>query len=265
MTIRVTCTGCHTRFDVSEKFAGKEGPCPKCKQTIRVPSASENVEVHAPQEFGPKSVSGQAVFRPITRKDTSLSPVQLVLIGATVAGFLAVAVLIRMSVAAKDDVAWWVLLAAATALALPAVYAGYAFLRNPDLGSFQGQELWVRIAACCVAYGLTWLAIPLAAYAVGPEIGTFIGAAIMIAAGAAAAALFLQLDFLVGILHYGLFFGCCLLLRVTAGFSALPAAESSPTGIDDVINASGDATALLPSAFEFVRLLGQAAGHEWLA
>ena len=29
MPIRVTCTGCHARFDVSEKFAGKEGPVPK--------------------------------------------------------------------------------------------------------------------------------------------------------------------------------------------------------------------------------------------
>ena len=35
MAIDVTCPSCHTRFQVSDKFAGKSGPCPKCKNTIR--------------------------------------------------------------------------------------------------------------------------------------------------------------------------------------------------------------------------------------
>ncbi|MEC8508925.1 MAG: MJ0042-type zinc finger domain-containing protein, partial [Planctomycetota bacterium] len=35
MSIRVTCPGCHARFNVSDQFAGKSGPCPKCKKTIQ--------------------------------------------------------------------------------------------------------------------------------------------------------------------------------------------------------------------------------------
>src|SRR6476661_3159539 len=30
MAIAVVCPSCHARFQVQDKFAGKEGPCPKC-------------------------------------------------------------------------------------------------------------------------------------------------------------------------------------------------------------------------------------------
>ena len=45
MPIQVTCPKCFTRFSVSEKFAGKKGPCPKCKSEITVPDVGEEVVV----------------------------------------------------------------------------------------------------------------------------------------------------------------------------------------------------------------------------
>ena len=51
MSIPVICRGCHARFKVSDKFAGKSGACPKCKATINVPTKEEEVKVHAPAEF----------------------------------------------------------------------------------------------------------------------------------------------------------------------------------------------------------------------
>lgn len=245
MSIRVTCSGCHTRFNVSEKFAGKEGPCPKCKKVIQVPAASEQVQVHAPEEFGPKTTSGQAVFKPITRKEASLSPVQLVLIGATIVGFLVVAFMARNGISDKQAFSSWVLLAAAVVVAVPCVFAGYTFLRSSELGAFEGQELWTRIGACSLTYPLSWCLIPLIGYAVGPEIGTFVGVGLMILAGAAMAYLLLSIDFFMGILHYGLFLGCCILLRVLAGFPALPVIESNSSNIDDLLNAPEGPTVLL--------------------
>ena len=251
MPIRVTCPGCHTRFNVSEKFAGKEGPCPKCKKTITIPTASEAVEVHAPEGFGPKTAVGKAVFHPIKRKDTSLSPVQMVLIAATIVGFLAVALLMRSGFENKADVNSWLLLLGSVLVAVPCVYAGYSFLGNSELGKLEGQELWLRVILCSLAYALVWLTIYLVSYAVGPELGMFAGLALMMALGAGAAYLFLQMDYLMAILHYGLFLGVCILLRTVAGFTALPYAESGGSSIDDVLNAQGQAIDLAQRVMDF--------------
>lgn len=37
MPIAVSCSSCKTKFTVSDKFAGKQGPCPKCKAPITIP------------------------------------------------------------------------------------------------------------------------------------------------------------------------------------------------------------------------------------
>ena len=48
MAINVICPGCHTRFKVSDKYAGVEGPCPKCKVKIKIPEKSDEVVIHTP-------------------------------------------------------------------------------------------------------------------------------------------------------------------------------------------------------------------------
>ena len=255
MPIRVTCPGCHTRFNVSEKFAGKDGPCPKCKKTITVPSASEEVKVHAPEEFGPKTTAGKAVFQPVVRKEAKITPVQIVLILAVIIGFLLIAVLVRGNVPDKAEFSSWVLLLGAILLALPCSYAGYSFLGDSELGKLQGQELWGRILICALTYGVTWLTIPLISYGVGPEVGMFIGLGGMIAIGAVAAYLFLQIDFLIGILHFGLFLGCCILLRWIAGFTALPYAAPVGSNVDDILNADRAVQTLASCLTEFCQSL----------
>ena len=81
MAINIICPGCHTRFQVSEKFAGKEGPCPKCKAKIKVPEKSEELVIHTPDEFeGVRDSKGQSVLKPIRRKETKLSPQVIVAI-----------------------------------------------------------------------------------------------------------------------------------------------------------------------------------------
>src|SRR5687768_11090930 len=84
MAIDVTCPGCKTRFQVSDKFAGKQGPCPKCKGIIKVPAKSEQVVIHAPEETGTKTATGQPIFKPIAWKETRLTTLQIVIIAASV-------------------------------------------------------------------------------------------------------------------------------------------------------------------------------------
>ena len=95
MPIRVTCSKCHTRFNVSDKFAGKEGPCPKCKATIKIPEKTEEVVIAVPDD-APKDSAGRSILKPIGRKETRLSGVQITLIAVSVIGFFVAALMLRM-------------------------------------------------------------------------------------------------------------------------------------------------------------------------
>ncbi len=225
MKIRVTCPGCHARFHVEDRFAGREGPCPKCKAPIKIPDKSEQVVVHGPQSFGPKGSSGQAVLKPIFRRETDLSAVQIVLVLAVIVGFAVAALLVRMGVGNKADFSSLVLLVLAVALAIPCALAGYSFLRESELGAFSGKELWLRVLGCAVVYGMLWISIPLAEYAVDDDYATMswiAGVSVMFVLGTLTAYLAFGIDIAMGILHFGMFFGCALLLRWIAGFPVLP-------------------------------------------
>src|SRR5688500_15735095 len=99
MPIDVTCPGCKTRFPVSEKFAGKQGPCPKCKTVIKIPEPKDQVIIHSPELEGPKDPTGQLVLKPIARKESRLSAVQLVAIFGGVVVVLIVALFLRINYA----------------------------------------------------------------------------------------------------------------------------------------------------------------------
>ena len=96
MAIDVTCASCKTRFQVSDKFAGKQGPCPKCKKIITVPSKKDEVVIHVP-ELGPKDSKGQLVLKPIARKETRLTPVHIGVIVGSIVLLLLLSLVLRIA------------------------------------------------------------------------------------------------------------------------------------------------------------------------
>ncbi len=77
MPIPVVCPGCKVRFNVSEKFAGKKGPCPKCKVIITIPAAAQpEIKIHEPQEYASagKDQQGRPISKPIPRKNSKSNP-----------------------------------------------------------------------------------------------------------------------------------------------------------------------------------------------
>jgi len=230
MSIRVTCPNCHTRFNVSEKFAGKEGPCPKCKKTIRVPAASEEVKVHE-REVGPKDSKGRAILKPIARQETKVSNVQLTIIIAGIVTFLVLSLVMRLMIL-PEEFPQWLLMLSALVIAPATAYAAYTFLRNQDLGTIPNDELVKRVGACSVIYALLWFAMPLAAFAFNDsyEMGSWMVALIaMLGIGGAVGMFSMDFDYLFGLIHYGLYLVICLLGRVIAGIGILPGINSSPT------------------------------------
>lgn len=231
MSIRVTCPGCHTRFNVSDKFAGREGPCPKCKKVIKIPDKTEEVVIHAP-ESGPKDSEGRPVLKPISRDETNLSSVQIALIACTIIGFLMGALILRMVYTDAEAFPSWLIWVGAIGLAVPVVFGGYTFLRDQELGSFLGKELWMRVVGCALIYALLWLLVPLMNYAFVDlgQTGAFVAIGIILAVGSGVSVLCFDFDYLVGMLHCGMYLACCLLCRFLAGIGTVPGGLDTDPG-----------------------------------
>lgn len=216
MPIQITCQKCHKRFSVNDKFAGRTGPCPSCKNPIKIPDKSEEVVIHSP-DVGPKDSSGKAVLAPIEREEVKASPVAIVgIVGAILLSIIA-AVALRFLYPQPEDATaiepatlWWILAVGATLVAGPIVLAGYWFLRDDELEPYSGGELALRVAICAAVYAVLWGAYalvkaqifkgaepPMFAFAaIGPAIGS-IGALTSLAT--------LDFDFTTGFIHYAFY------------------------------------------------------------
>jgi hypothetical protein len=195
MAIHIICPGCHSRFSVSEQFAGKQGPCPKCKTVITIPKAGEEVKIHAPDDYGgAKSTTGQLVLKPIERSVTRLSTTWVLAIGAATIITIGVAFMIGRAYppevvasnsgaaagpqridptedpmrrrpviepadqgpTSKSTVPTPLLGLGAILLSFPLVLAGYSFLRNDEMEPYRRSELWTRAAICAFVFALLW-------------------------------------------------------------------------------------------------------------
>ena len=154
MSIIVVCPGCRKSFKVSDKFAGKSGPCPSCKRTLHVPEKSEEVQVHAPEEFagGGRTKTGKLAIEPVAFTPAKLQPVTAVLVVAAVLIVLAIAWLAGRCIP-KSLIATTIGL---LVVSPPLVVAAYTVLHNDDLEPYRGKELYVRSTLCALAYAALW-------------------------------------------------------------------------------------------------------------
>lgn len=216
-TIVVTCQNCHKRFNVSEKFAGKSGPCPSCKTTIKIPLKSEEVVIHAPTPTGPVDSKGQAVLKPIEREDVEASPVVIIGIAGAIVVSVIAAIVLRMkfpqppeATSVEPAMLWWILFAGAIVLAPPLVLAGYWFLRDDELEPHRGGELGIRVSICAVIYAALWGAYAMLKAKAFPNAPPemfhflFIGP-VFLGAGGTAGFATLDLEFGNGAIHYSFY------------------------------------------------------------
>lgn len=230
MPISVVCSNCKARFTVSDKFAGKKGPCPKCKTILTVPDMpAEDVKIHVPEAFagGGKDSKGRPVLKPIARKDTKLSAVNIVAIVGAVIVTLVIAFVLR-GVPNKPPIIVAGLLIVSPALAV----AGYTFLRDDELEPYRARALLIRATLCGLGYAALWGAYwPLAEYGIisGEPWQWFFVAPAFIVVGAGLAFASLDLDFGSAAMHYCFYVAVTLLLRFAIGLPPLWAAATTGT------------------------------------
>jgi hypothetical protein len=226
MPISIICPGCHSRFSVSEKFAGKQGPCPKCKTIIDIPKAE--VKIHASAEFAgtaAKDQAGRPVFKPIAREETKVKPQWVAAIGAGVLITIGAAWMIGRASQQEDGTAGvssFVLGVGALLVSVPLVIGGYSVLRNDELEPYRGLELLIRATICGACYAGLWgVYLVLRSYRIiaddaGTEVWVFT-APPFLAAGGAVSYLSLDMEYGNGVLHYAFYLGATALLRVIMG------------------------------------------------
>jgi len=218
MPIPVTCPKCLTRFSVNEKFAGKKGPCPKCKNEITIPELTEQVVIHAPPDAAPKDSKGQSVLKPIKRKEAKFSRA---LILGSVGGVLG-AILLALGMRFTGGTPIPLRIIIALAVAAPLVRFGYAISRDSELEPYVGRELWNRVWIISAVLAATWLIyVFITPYVLdidyASEMGLLasgISLVVMLAFGSVAAMAAFELEFFGGMIIAGVYVAATLLLAI---------------------------------------------------
>jgi cation transport ATPase len=235
MPIQVTCPSCLKRFQVSEKFAGKTGPCPNCKTQIRVPDKSEEVVIHAPVDDAPKTRTGESVLKPIKRTETKVTRKGLILSIGSVVAAIVTAIVLRF---AFDPVPLAIKVAAALLLAPPLVWAAYAFVRESELEPYRGSELRNRVLIGSGILSALWLVyafVPTYLFDLNhPAEMSFIVFGVMIATmlaiGGFVSSTVFELEYFSGLIHAGVYVLATLLLAVIAGIPLANVAIQTAAG-----------------------------------
>lgn len=220
MAIQVICSGCRSTFTVSDKFAGRTGPCPKCKKPITVPStAVKEVKIHGPEEEPARP--GRVPTTPIVFEEHPVPRAAYVAVSIGAVVILLLAVVARL-VWGAGEAPGWLLAATACIVSLPSAWLAYEIVRDRNLEPYRGRPLLVRTAACGAAYVTLWWVKGFLPPELTSELWpwVYLGPPFLFAGALAALASF-DLDWGPGVAHFSLYFAFLVILRWLAGFAPI--------------------------------------------
>ena len=222
MAILVVCPGCKKSFNVDDKFAGKTGPCPKCKAKITIPAKQAEVKIHTPEAFagGGKGVTGKLALKPIARKEVRIKPVMAAAIGGAIVAAVVWALAVRFVAPAPGTLRYLLSGIGLLLVSPPLAAAAYTFLRDDELEAYRGQQLYIRAAACGVVYMILWAVFAYVKHEMGNQIDLpmwFAVAPPFVLVGAAAGKFSLDLETVNGFFHYAFYVAATMILGGIAG------------------------------------------------
>ena len=163
MAITVTCPGCHKKFVVSEKFAGKSGPCKYCKTIIKIPNevpAAEKVVIHGGDAFasGGKNAEGKLVLKPLERGEKKFDRVRTIVITIGILGALVATFVLGKFIDLNEN---FLIAAAGLCIVTPVIVGGlYPLVKKDEmLESIHGFDFYWRTGVISLVYVGTWGAL----------------------------------------------------------------------------------------------------------
>ena len=217
MPLHVICPGCLKRFQVSERFAGKQGPCPNCAAIISIPKEAVSILETDGTESN-NDEEQRVISPPLTRIDMEFDPVQAKRYMLGVLGVLLLAFLlgcIPMYAVFRSLLG----LLGLCLVAFPMVLFGYHFLRDREqIFAFTGEELYRRTGTVAAGYVILWFGFEycLAAIQADLVVACFYFSAFAVLATLLCHPL-LQMNTSDAFLHYGIFAFSVVFLRFLIG------------------------------------------------
>ena len=217
MSLHVICPGCLKRFQVSERFAGKQGPCPNCSANISIPK--EAVTIHGVDGTESKNEKKQRfISPPIARINRVFDPVQT---QYSILGILGVLLLTFLLGCIPMYAVFRSLLGmlGLCLIAFQLVLFGYQCLRDREqIFAFTGEELYCRTGIVAAGYVILWCVFE---YCLATTQAEFFIAGLYFLAFAVLAALLchplLEMKTPNAFLHYSIFSFSTVFLRFLIG------------------------------------------------
>jgi len=222
MAIQVLCSGCGSRFSVSDQFAGRTGPCPKCKKPLTVPTpAVKAVTIHEPEPATPTAPGQRPVTVPFKRVEKPASARTWWLTAGGAVALLGAAWIVGRMTRPVGPPAW-LLIAAAFLVAVPCVLLAYVALRERELEPYRGRSLAIRALICAAVYAALWAIKGMLPADMTTEMWqwVFLGP-LFVAPGALAALAALDLEWGPATAHFSFYVLVTALLRWLVGLSPL--------------------------------------------
>jgi hypothetical protein len=225
MAIAVTCPSCRASFRVDDKFAGRQGPCPKCKAPITIPQV-EKVVIHeadgaatstTAEGAAKQGKTGVQALKPIARTEVQFRwlPAVGMVLGAL--ALVGLAFVFRRALAAETNFALSLRTIGLWITAIPTSIGAYAILRNDELEPYRGGALWGRVLVCATVYAALWVGfyfIPTDIRMSGMTL--IVITALAIGIGGSLSMVLFDLDFGSGVFHCILFLAATILLGYVA-------------------------------------------------
>jgi len=157
MTIDVICTGCLKRFQVSDQFAGRSGPCPGCKTVISIPTLEDQVVIEEPVHK-PGAPGAHTKIDGISRRAGFFQRFEIITLGSLFGTATIVAVLTRIlqsePVGVLTTTTGILFGLGLILLALASSLLGYGVLKESEVEAFDRRSTIIRSAITAAIYCL---------------------------------------------------------------------------------------------------------------